>query len=120
MSQSTSRKVKVAVVGCGVVATAYYLPYLIQMETVELTAVCDLVAARTEACKRLFGAKDAYQDYDTMLEEAEIDVVFILTAPGTHVRFSLKALAADKHILLQKPMATDRLYSGRSGTAGQC
>lgn len=28
----TSAKVKVGVVGCGVVATAYYLPYLLQLE----------------------------------------------------------------------------------------
>ena len=106
MSQATSRKVKVGVVGCGVVATAYYLPYLMQMKNVELTAVCDLVAARTDACTRLFGAKNAYQDYNAMIEQADIDAVFILTAPGTHVPFSLKALAAGKHILLQKPMAT--------------
>ncbi|MCB0092961.1 MAG: Gfo/Idh/MocA family oxidoreductase, partial [Caldilineaceae bacterium] len=54
----------------------------------ELSAVCDLNAARAEACVRLFGAKAAYQDYDEMIEQADIDAVFILTAPGTHVRFA--------------------------------
>lgn len=106
MSQAINRLVKVGVVGCGVVATAYYLPYLLQMPNVELTAVCDRVAARAAACQRLFGAKQVYQDYDAMIEEAGIDVVFILTAPGTHVPFALKAIAAGKHFLLQKPMAT--------------
>jgi hypothetical protein len=38
----TQRKVKVGVVGCGVVATAYYFPYLMNMPDVELVAVCDL------------------------------------------------------------------------------
>ncbi len=84
MNQSNSRKIKVGVVGCGVVATAYYLPYLMQMDNVELTAVCDRVAARSEACRRLFGAKQAYQEYDAMIEQAGLDAVFILTAPGTH------------------------------------
>lgn len=81
--------------------------YLMRMQTAEITAVCDLVRARTEACMRLFGAKSAYTDYCEMLEKAELDAVFILTAPGTHVPFTLKALAMGKHVLLQKPMATN-------------
>jgi len=106
MTQHAPRKVKVGVVGCGVVATAYYLPYLIQMETAELVAVCDVYPERTEACVRLFGAKEAYQDYYDMLAHADIDAVFILTGPGTHVDFTLRAVAQGKHVLLQKPMAT--------------
>lgn len=78
------RRVKVGLVGCGVVATAYYLPYLINMDTAELVAVCDVYPERAQACVRLFGAKEAYQDYYQMIDCADIEVVFILTGPGTH------------------------------------
>ncbi|NJN82714.1 MAG: Gfo/Idh/MocA family oxidoreductase [Caldilineaceae bacterium] len=98
-------KVRVGIVGCGVVATAYYLPYLMKMEEAELVAVCDTYPERTAACVRLFGAQEAYDDYYRMLEEADIDVVFILTGPGTHVPFTLRAVEAGKHVLIQKPMA---------------
>jgi predicted dehydrogenase len=98
-------KVKIGVVGCGVVATAYYFPYLINMKDAELVAVCDLEPKRTEACKRLFGAKETYQDYFEMLQKADIEAVFILTAPGTHKKFAVAAAEAGKHFLLQKPMA---------------
>jgi predicted dehydrogenase len=100
------RKVKVGVVGCGVVATAYYLPYLMKMDTVELVAVCDRFERRTRACARLFEAREQYLDYYEMVDRADIEAVFILTAPGTHVPFTLKAIQAGKHLLLQKPMAT--------------
>jgi predicted dehydrogenase len=100
------RKVKVGVVGCGVVATAYYFPYLMNMPEVELVAVCDLEPRRSQACKRLFGAKEAYQDYFEMLKRADIEAVLILTAPGTHKAFAVAAANANKHFLLQKPMAT--------------
>jgi predicted dehydrogenase len=105
MTSHTRTKAKLGVVGCGVVATAYYLPYIMRMENAELTAVCDRVKARTDACVRLFGAKEAYQDYYEMIEKADIDAVLILTAPGTHVPFAMKAIQAGKHLLLQKPMA---------------
>jgi predicted dehydrogenase len=107
MPKKLSKKVKVGVVGCGVVATAYYLPYLMKMDTVDLVAVCDRFETRTQACARLFGAREQYLDYDEMIAHADIEVVFILTAPGTHVPFSLKAIQTGKHLLLQKPMATD-------------
>ena len=99
------RKVKVGVVGCGVVATAYYLPYLMKMPAVELVAVCDIDPARTSACVRLFGAREQYQDYYEMIRTADIEAVFILTGPGTHTSFTLAAVAAGKHLVLQKPMA---------------
>jgi predicted dehydrogenase len=107
MTAGVSRKVKVGVVGCGVVAAAYYLPYLAKMDTVELTAVCDRFPTRTEACARLFGARQQYLDFSEMIARADLDAVFILTAPGTHVPFALQAVAAGKHVLLQKPMATN-------------
>ncbi|MBN1138907.1 MAG: Gfo/Idh/MocA family oxidoreductase [Anaerolineae bacterium] len=99
-------QVKVGVAGCGVVASAYYLPYLMKMETVDLVAVCDRYETRTRACARLFGAREQYLDYDEMIDRSDIDAVFILTAPGTHVPFALKAIEMGKHVLIQKPMAT--------------
>ena len=102
--RSPQRKVKVGVVGCGVVATAYYLPYL--MKHADLVAVCDLDPERTAACARLFGAREQYQDYFEMLARADIEAVFILTSPGTHARFTIAAAEAGKHLLIQKPMAT--------------
>ena len=107
MTSGTRRKVKVGVVGCGVVATAYYLPFMMRMDTVDLIAVCDRFPTRTQACARLFGAREQYQDYDDMIKRADIEAVFILTAPGTHVPFTLKAIAAGEHVLIQKPMATN-------------
>jgi predicted dehydrogenase len=107
MTSQTTSRVRVGVVGCGVVATAYYLPYLANMDTAELVAVCDLKAERAAACVRLFGAQEQYTDYFDMIQRSDIDAVFILTAPGTHVAFAQAAIDAGKHILLQKPMATN-------------
>jgi predicted dehydrogenase len=101
----SKRKLKVGIVGCGVVATAYYLPYLMDHPEVELNAVCDLEPERTQACQRLFHAKEGFNDYFEMLQKADIEAVFILTSPATHVRFTLAAVQAKKHVLLQKPMA---------------
>ncbi|QDU70577.1 Gfo/Idh/MocA family protein [Mucisphaera calidilacus] len=100
-----SDRVRLGVVGCGVVATAYYLPFILDHEEAALVAVCDLDGERARACARLFGAAETYTDYFAMLERSELDAVLILTAPGTHARFALAAAERGLHLLLQKPMA---------------
>lgn len=103
-----SKQVKIGAVGCGVVASAYYFPFLMDHPQADLVAVCDLDASRVEDCKRLFGAREGYTDFFEMLDKADIDAVWILTGPGTHKLFSVAAAKAGKHILLQKPMATTK------------
>jgi predicted dehydrogenase len=98
--------IRVGVVGCGVVAAAYYLLSLMRMGNVEVAAVCDRNLHRARQCVRLFGARQAFDDYDEMIRRADIEAVFVLTGPGTHVPFALTAVRAGKHVLLQKPMAT--------------
>ena len=67
------RKIKVGVVGCGVVATAYYLPCLLKMDTVDLVSVCDIYPERTAACVRLFGAREEYLDYYEIIEKSNVE-----------------------------------------------
>ena len=71
-ANTVQAQVKIGVVGCGVVATAYYLPYLLDDPRAEITAVCDIYPTRTEACARLFGAREQYSDYDEMIENIDI------------------------------------------------
>ncbi len=97
--------IRIGAVGCGVVATAYYFPFIQDYEKTELVAVCDAREARARESARLFGAAAWYTDYDEMLAKSEIDAVFILTGAGPHVEFAVKAAEAGKHLLIQKPMA---------------
>ena len=97
--------IRIGAVGCGVVATAYYFPFITEYEKTELVAVCDAREVRAREAARLFEAKAYFTDYDQMLESSEIDAVFILTGAGPHRDFAVKAAQAGKHILLQKPMA---------------
>ncbi len=102
-------RVKLGVIGCGVVAVRDILPNLTQPQfanKVELVALCDVVEQRAEKAKQLFNAKEAYGDYREMLKEAHINAVAILTPINTHYSIAMDAARADKHIYVQKSMAT--------------
>ncbi|MGQ9596489.1 MAG: Gfo/Idh/MocA family protein [Thermoproteota archaeon] len=99
------RKVKCGVIGCGVVANEAYLPIVAGKG--ELVATCDKIKERAERSMELWGAKECYTDVDDMLKNADIDAVFILTGMGMHAEHAMKAARAGKHLLIQKPFATN-------------
>jgi predicted dehydrogenase len=54
-----------------------------------------------------FGVPDVYADYHELLDDDAIDVVVVCTPPFLHKEMSIDALRAGKHVLCEKPFATD-------------
>ena len=57
--------------------------------------------------RELYGA-EGYNDYRRVLDHPEVEAVAIATPHDTHAALAIEALAAGKHVLLEKPMARDR------------
>ncbi|MEM2415531.1 MAG: Gfo/Idh/MocA family oxidoreductase [Thermoproteota archaeon] len=92
------------ILGCGVVALRY-IPYV--KKHGDLVAVCDKVPERAMKFKDFYGAKEYYTDFNDMLAEPDIDIVFILTGMSVHAKQVAQAARAKKHVLVQKPLATN-------------
>ncbi len=101
-------KHKAGIIGCGGIAHQKHFPALQKMaDRIELVAFCDLIVERAEASAKEFGVPDArvYTDYHDLLEEQEIDVVYVLTPNVAHCEISVAALEAGKNVMCEKPMA---------------
>ena len=100
-------RVRIGVVGCGVIANNTYLPGIQALtETAELVAVCDQQAAHAQRAAARFGAREVYTDYETMLGRAPLDAVVVLTNIQSHAPNVLAALQAGKHVYTEKTLAT--------------
>ncbi|MBR4748087.1 MAG: Gfo/Idh/MocA family oxidoreductase [Abditibacteriota bacterium] len=95
----------IGVIGCGHIARKAHLPNI--APKYRLTAVSDVSRERAEAAKQEFSAAYAFDDYRQLLALEEIDSVHICTPNYLHVPIALEALAAGKHVLVEKPMATN-------------
>ncbi len=100
---------RLGVVGCG---SVFWTPYMTQIERlraegrVEVTAVYDADASkRLAAAERLELSPDLEDDL-AVCEHADVDAVLILTSMTEHGRLAKAALAAGKHVLVEKPVAT--------------
>jgi predicted dehydrogenase len=101
------RKVRVGFIGAGWWATANHMPLLRAREDVELAAVCRLGRTELERVRDHFGFRFAYEDYRAMLDEVELDAVFIVSPHPLHFEHARAALERGLHVLCEKPMCTE-------------
>ncbi|KQX55692.1 Gfo/Idh/MocA family protein [Paenibacillus sp. Root444D2] len=100
-------KVKVAIIGCGGIATGKHLPSLAKIEQVEIIGFFDIVLERAQQAAEKFGAPGAkvFENYYELLADASIDVVHVCTPNDSHAEISIAAMEAGKHVMCEKPMA---------------
>ncbi len=71
----------------------------------ELVALADRDGARLAEIGGQYGVTALYEDYRDLLADSAIDIVHIVTRWDSHAEITTAALAAGKHVLLEKPMA---------------
>jgi len=99
-----SRLLRLGILGCGPISQIAHFDAVKKARNVELTAICDLADDLRERMALLHQPRFAYRDYDEMLADARIEAVLIGVADQFHVPLALKAIAAGKHVLVEKPL----------------
>lgn len=95
-----------AVVGAGLWGSQH-ARVLKTLPEARFVAVCDTDGARAEAMRTQYGAERAYTDLAEMLANPAITAVTVATPDFAHSAIILAALAAGKHVMSEKPLATD-------------
>jgi len=105
MANDNKAQAKVAVVGCGNFSTRSILPNFAFIPSADLVAVCDIVEEKAKQCARRFGARRFYTDIDRMLENEELDGVFIIGPAPMHYELAPKVLSRGIPVYVEKPPA---------------
>ena len=105
-----SKKLRVAIVGCGGIANQKHMPSIkANADKAEMVAFCDTVLERAEKAAKEYGTEDAkvYTNYQEMLDKSGdmIDVVYVCTPNVAHCPITVAAFEAGKHLMCEKPMA---------------
>ena len=76
-----------------------------ESELVEVAAVASRDQARAGEYAREHGIARAYGGYEELLADPELDAVYISLPNSLHVKWSIRALEAGKHVLCEKPLS---------------
>ena len=94
----------VAVAGCG-----YWGPNLIRnlvsLPECRVKWVCDVEPKRVSHMKQLYPGINTTPNFEALVNDSEIDAVFIATPVHLHSTMAKKSLLAGKHTFIEKPMA---------------
>ena len=96
--------IKAGVVGLGNLGSVHARNLITQIPNAELIAVCgreNLVKQFTQ----IHQVPYVYTDYDEMLKNSELEAVLIVTSVNAHYSMVMKAIAANLHIFVEKPLA---------------
>lgn len=104
------RKLGYAVVGLGSYATRQIMPQFKNCDHAQLVALVSGTPGKLERYGAEYGIpkthRYSYATYDTIRNNPDIDVVYVVLPNSMHAEYSIRASQAGKHVMCEKPMAT--------------
>ena len=99
-------KLKVGIIGCGKMGKVY-ARWFSQNASCEVKAFYNRTISRAEELSNLYKGSKVFPAWQELVKEKELDIIGMCTPSHEHLEQFKLALAAGKHVLCEKPMATD-------------
>src|SRR5438034_9879316 len=106
---SSAGPVRLGVVGVGALSLRAILPHLTEPDVarkVSVIALADPVIDRARDAAARFGVPSSFASLDELLERVDVDAITIASPIGLHAAHATAALAAGKHVHVNKTMTT--------------
>src|ERR1017187_7413419 len=101
------RKTRWGILGVAKIALDKIIPAIQAGQTGQVVAIASRSLPKAQAAAVRFDIPRSYGSYEALLADAEVDAVYNPLPNHLHVPWSMRALEAGKHVLCEKPIATD-------------
>jgi predicted dehydrogenase len=98
-------KIRWGVLGVAKIATQKVIPGMQRGQWSIVTAIASRDGRRADAAARALGIAKAYGSYEDLLDDPDVDAVYIPLPNHLHVPWSVRAAERGKHVLCEKPIA---------------
>ena len=114
-----SETLRIGALGAASITPTALLRPAREVEGVEVVAI----AARDQARARKYAAKHeiprVHASYDALLADPDIDAIYVPLPNALHCEWTLRALEAGKHVLCEKPLASNAVEAERMNEAAE-
>ena len=111
--------VRVGILGAARIVPSALIKPARQVAEVIIAAIAARDVARGRAFAQKHGIPQVFASYDELLADPNIDAVYIPLPNSLHERWTLQALTAGKHVLCEKPFASNAVEAERMAEAAQ-
>ena len=105
MNEHASQPLRMGVISCADIAWRRMLPAMAASPDVDLVAIASRERKRATRAAERFGG-EAGAGYEWVLDRPDVDAVYLPLPTGLHREWVARALAAGKHVLVEKPLTT--------------
>ena len=98
-------KIKFGIIGCSSISKHSVIPSIIQSDYAEVEIIGSRSVEKSKEFSNEFNCKE-FGNYDDVINNNNVDAVYISTPIGTHAKLAIKAAAAGKHVLCEKSSTT--------------
>lgn len=92
-------------IGCGAVTEKKSGPAFSKVEGSDVVAVMRRDVEKAEDYARRHGIEKWYDNADDLINDPQVNAVYVATPPGSHLRYAVAAMRAGKPVYVEKPMA---------------
>jgi len=109
----SSNRIRAGVIGAGGLSQVAHIPHLLEEETVELIALCDLDAGRAATLADRFEIPKWYDQPEEMVKREKLDCVVVATPTISHLPLCQLCLESGIDVMVEKPFARNATEARR-------
>ena len=98
------QKLKWGILGTAHIATEQVIPAITNSLYGEVYAIASRNLEKAKTISKLYGIEKSYGSYGELLTDREVDAIYIPLPNHLHLEWAIKALEANKHVLVEKPV----------------
>ena len=99
---------RLGILGAARIALGGIIPAATRTDAVEVAAVATRGGGeKARVAREAAPGASLFEDYESLLEEAGVEAIYIPLPNSMHVEWTLRSLAAGKHVLCEKPFSLD-------------
>ena len=98
-----NKPTRIAVLGAGDIFTLH-AEGVARTENAEIVGIWNRTRSRAETRAAEWKIPNVYDSVDEAVSDPDVDAVYVITNMETHVDYSIRALEAGKHVLVEKPV----------------
>ncbi len=102
-----SEVIRVGVIGAGRIGKLHAQNLVYHVPNAEVAVISDIAVDAAKQCAEVYHIPKAVEDYRKILEDADIDAIFICSSTDTHAQMIIEGAQAGKDIFCEKPIDYD-------------